>query len=120
MDYKKLSNKTDINLIKSQIINSPHYKFIYIENSANYMFNHIRETIFNSFQIDEISFNQSFRIKISLLNIISLVSTIIIFIFVNFYVFISISKFTEPIKDSTFRINCSFYYIKKFTIEKDK
>ena len=120
MDYKRLSNKTDINLIKSQIINSPHYKFIYIENSANYMFNHIRETIFNSFQIDEISFNQSFRIKISLLNIISLVSTIIIFIFVNFYVFISISKFTEPIKDSTFRINCSFYYIKKFTIEKDK
>ena len=120
MDYKKLSNKTDINLIKSQIINSPHYNFIYIENSINNMFSIIREKIFISFQNDEINFNQSFSIKITLLNIISIASTIIIFLFVNFYVFISISNFTEPIKDSTFRVNCSFYYIKKFSIEKDK
>ena len=120
MDYKKLSNKTDINLIKSEIINSPHYKIIYIENSVNSMFNLIREKIFSLFQTDEINFNQSFSIKITLLNIISIVATFIIFFFVNFYVFISISKFTEPIKDSTLRINCSFYYIKKFSIEKDK
>ena len=120
MDYKKLSNKTDINLIKSQIINSPHYKFIYIENSVNTMFNFVREKIFISFKNDEINFNQSFAIKITLLNIISIVATFVIFFFVNFYVFISISKLTEPIKDSAYRINCSFYYIKKFSIEKDK
>jgi len=120
MDYKKLSNKNDINLIKSQIINSPHYKFIYIENSVNNMFNFVREKIFNSFQNDEINYNQSFAKKITLLNIISIIATLIIFFFVNFYVFISISKFTETIKDSTYRINCSFYYIKKFSIEKYK
>jgi len=120
MDYKKLSNKTDINLIKSQIIDSPHYKLIYIENSVNNMFNFVREKIFNSFQSDEINFNQSFTKKITLLNIISIIASLIIFFFVNFYVFISISKFTEPIKDSTYRINCSFYYIKKFSIEKYK
>jgi len=120
MDYTKLSNKTDINLIKSQIINSPHYKFVYIENSINCMFNFVREKIFSAFQTDEINFNQSSSVKINLLNIISITATIIIFLFVNFYVFISISNFTEPIKDSTFRVNCSFYYIKKFSIEKDK
>ena len=120
MDYKRLSNKTDINLIKSQIINSPHYKFVYIENSVNSMFNFVREKIFSAFQIDEINFNQSFAIKITLFNIISIVATFIIFFFVYFYVFISISNFTEPIKDSTYRINCSFYYIKKFSIKKDK
>jgi hypothetical protein len=120
MDYKKLSNKTDINLIKSEIINSPHYKIIYIENSVNSMFNFVREKIFSAFQIDEINFNQSFAIKITLFNIISIVATFIIFFFVYFYVFISISNFTEPIKDSTYRINCSFYYIKKFSIKKDK
>jgi len=79
MDYKKLSNKTDINLIKSQIINSPHYKFIYIENSVNNIFNFVREKIFNSFQNDEINYNQSFAKKITLLNIISIVATLIIF-----------------------------------------
>jgi hypothetical protein len=120
MDYKKLSNKTDINLIKSQIINSPHYKFVYIGNSINSFFTFVRETIFYTFQIDEINFNQSFAKKITLLNIISIVSTFILFLFVNFYVFISISNFTEPIKDSTYRINCSFYYIKKFSLVKDK
>ena len=120
MDYKKLSNKTDINLIKSEIINSPHYKFTIIENSIVNMFNQIRNKIFTTFSNDELNFNQSFYKKMILFNALLLIYVIIIFFFINFYVFISISKYIEPIKDSTYRINCSFFYIKKFSIEKDK
>ena len=119
MDYKKLWNKTDINLIKSEIINSPHYKFTLIENSIVNMFNQIRNKIFTTFSKDELDFNQSFYKKMILFNTLLIVYVIIIFIFINFYVFISISKFIEPIKDSSYRINCSFFYIKKFSIEKD-
>jgi hypothetical protein len=120
MDYKKLSNKTDINLIKSEIINSPHFKFTLIENSIVNMFNQIRNKIFTTFSNDELNFNQSFYKKMILFNALLIIYVIIIFFFINFYVFISISKYIEPIKDSTYRINCSFFYIKRFSIEKDR
>ena len=120
MDYKKLSNKTDINLIKSEIINSPHYKFTLIDNSLVNLFNQIRNRIYTTFSNDELSFNQSFYKKMILFNALLITYIIIIFFFINFYVFISISKYIEPIKDSTYRINCSFFYIKRFSIEKDR
>ena len=120
MDYKKLSNKTDIDLIKSEIINSPHFKFALIGNSLVSMFNQIRNRIYITFSIDELNFNQSFYKKMILFNVLLISYVIIIFLFINFYVFISISKYIEPIKDSSYRINCSFFYIKKFNIEKDR
>jgi hypothetical protein len=120
MDYKKLSNKTDINLIKSEIINSPHYKFTLIDNSIAKFFNQIRNKIYTTFYNDELNYNQYIYKKMILFNTVLISYVIIIFFFLNFYVFISISKYIEPIKDSTYRINCSFFYIKKFSIEKDK
>ena len=118
MDYKKLSNKTDIELIISEIINSPHFKFSLIGNSL-VMFNQIRNRIYTTFYIDELNFNQSFYKKMILFNVLLISYVIILFLFINFYVFISISKFIEPIKDSSYRINCSFFYITKFNIKKD-
>jgi len=120
MDYKRLSNKTDINLIKSEITNSPHYKFTLIESSIVYMFNQIINRIFTTFSNDELNFNQLFYKKMILFNALLIIYIIIIFFFINFYVFISISKFIEPIKESTYRVNLSFFYIKKFSIEKNK
>ena len=46
--------------------------------------------------------------------------SILIFLFVKVYVFISIGNYTKPIKDSTYRINCSFYFIKKYNINNNR
>jgi hypothetical protein len=115
-DYKKLSNKLDIDLIKMNIINSPHFRFVYIANSLNNIFLYVKQKIFILFMIDENYFINSYNNKMNILNSISIIFSILIFLFVIVYIFISISKFTGPIKDSTYRINCSFYYIKKYSL----
>ena len=113
-DYKKLSNKLDMDLIKMNIINSPHFRFVYIAHSLNNIFLYVKQKIFILFMIDENNFINSYNNKMNMLNSISIIFPILIFLFVIVYIFISISKFTGPIKDSTYRINCSFYYIKKY------
>jgi hypothetical protein len=115
-DYKRLSNKQDIDLIKMNIINSPHFRFIYITQSLNNIFLYVKQKIFILFMIDENNFINSYNNKMNILNSISIIISILIFLFVIVYIFISISKFTGPIKDSTYRINCSFYYIKKYSL----
>ena len=115
-DYKKLSNKIDIDLIKDNIINSPHFRFVYISNSLNNIFLYVKQKIFILFLIDEKNFVNSYNKKMNMLNTISIIFSILIFLFVIVYIFLSISKFTGPIKDSTYRINCSFYYIKKYSL----
>jgi hypothetical protein len=115
-DYKKLSNKLDIDLIKMNIINSPHFRFVFIAHSLNNIFLYVKQKIFILFMIDENYFINSYNNKMNILNSISIIFSILIFLFVIVYIFISISKFTGPIKDSTYRINCSFYYIKKYNL----
>ena len=115
-DYKKLSNKLDIDLIKMNIINSPHFRFVFIAHSLNNIFLYVKQKIFILFMIDENYFINSYNNKMNILNLISIIFSILIFLFVIVYIFISISKFTGPIKDSTYRINCSFYYIKKYNL----
>jgi len=115
-DYKEISNKLDFDLIKMNIINSPHFKFVYIAQSLNNIFLYVKQKIFLLFMIDENNFTNSYNNKMNLLNSISIIFSVLIFLFVVVYIFISISKFTGPIKDSTYRINCSLYYIKKYSL----
>ena len=116
MDYKKLINKTNIQDINSTLIFSINSQFNNIAISLKYLFFTIQERIFSSFEADQINFNRIYLNVINFLNLSSIIYSIFIFLFVIIYVFISISKFINPIKDSTYRINCSFYYIKKYTL----
>ena len=119
-DYKKLINKTDIEEIKSSIINSPHFKFLYITNSLNNLFLYVKQKIFDIFLMEETFFNKGIYKKIGYLNMLAIAFSILIFLFVKVYVFISIGNYTKPIKDSTYRINCSFYFIKKYNINNNR
>ena len=115
-DYKNLPNKTNIRDINDSLIHNPHFKFIKIGNSINNMFIYVKEKIFNYFRRDLTSFNNYYCEKITLLNVISIIGSILIFLFVIIIFFVSISRFNEPIKDSTYRINLSLYYIKKYSL----
>jgi hypothetical protein len=117
-DYKSLENKTDINEINITLIHNPHFKFIYIGNSINNMFIYVKEKIFQYFKNDIENFNKLNYNKVISFNIISIIFSIFLFLFVVIYIFISISKFSEPIKKSSYRINYSFYYIKKYSLDK--
>jgi len=116
MDYKKLINKTKIQDINSTLIFSINSQFNNIAISLKYFYIFIQQRIFSSFESDQMNFNRIYLSVINFLNLSSIIYSIFIFLFVIIYVFISISQFTNPIKDSTYRMNCSFYYIKKYTL----
>ena len=116
MGYKKLNNKQSISDIKNNIIFFPNSKFIHIMTSLNFFYVYIEEKIFLAFEKDEANFNKSYFNTTTLLNIISIIFSILTFFFVIIFIFISISEFTRPIKDATYRINCSFYHIQKYSL----
>ena len=116
LEYKKLNNKMDIEEIKSSLIYSQNSNFISIGKSLNYLYINLIDHIFISFEKEGISLLLSYIGNINNLNTISIVFTLGIFLFLIIFIIISISKFTEPIKESSYRINCSFYYIKKYCI----
>ena len=116
MDYKNLKDKTNISEINTTLIHNPHFKFIYIGNSVNNMFIYVKEKIFECFKNDITNFNNSYNKRMKIFNIISIVFSVFLFLFVIIIIFVSISKFTEPIKDSAYRINLSFFYIKEYSL----
>ena len=116
MEYKKLENKTDINKINSTIINGPNAQFLYNELFLSYLLYFLKEKIFESFKKDEINIREKYKKIITILNIISIIFALISFLFINIFIFISLYKFSKPIKESTYRINCSFYNIEKYSI----
>ena len=116
MDYQNLKNKTDLNEINITLIHNPHFKFIYIGNSINNMFIYVKEKIFECFKNDITTFSNSYDKRMKIFNAISIIFSVFLFLFVIIIIFVSISKFTEPIKDSTYRINLSFFYIKKYSL----
>ena len=118
-DYKQITNKMDIQLLKEKIL-FQNSQFFYITMSLNFFYVHIEDRILLSFEEDEIKFNKSYLNTITILNIISIIFSVLSFIFVIIFIFISISNFSTPIKDSTYRINCSFYYIKKYSLTKHR
>ena len=116
MEYKKVNNKTDIEEIKSSLINTHNSQFIKIGMSLNYLYIDLIDKIFVNFEKDGINFLLSYVSNISILNTISIVFSSAIFLFLIIFIILSISKFTEPINESSYRINCSFYYVKKYSI----
>ena len=116
LDYTKLNNKKDINLINSTIINSEGSEFSLIGLSLSNVFLYIKEITYDYFAIDVRNFNQQNSYKMNMLNIISIIFALLTFFYVIIFMFISIWRFTQPIKEASYRINCSFYYIKKYSL----
>ena len=114
MDYKKIKNKTNIEEIVSTITSPQHYEFKKLRKSFSNLFYYVEQKIYSSFENDEISFRKKYKKNIRLLNIISLLLSFLIFLYVFIVIFITINNFTKPIKESTYRICNSFYYIKKY------
>ena len=113
-DYQKLKNNTDIEEIKSKIINSNQNLFNHISIGISNLVIYVKFKIYNTFQNDLISFIFIFDTILNYLNISFIIFSIMTILFVNIFTFITISNFTRPLKDSTYRLNCSFYYIKKY------
>ena len=117
LDYKSLTNKKDISKIKEIIINS---KFISTGLFIEYAYNYIKFAIYNSFKDDEEIFKNRFKVNIGYLNIITVIFSMFSFLFVVVFIFITISIYAEPIKKASYRISCSFYYIKKYNFSINK
>ena len=116
LDYKNIKDQKDIKLINSTIINSPTSEFILIGLSLSNMIYYVQEKIFDSFKIDVVNFNKSYENNTNILNIISIFFSIFNFLFVIICIFLTINNYSEPIKESSFRINCSFNFIKIYNL----
>ena len=120
LDYQKLDNKTDENLVNLKIINAENSKFVLIGVGLGSCIMYVINKIFELFKIDVDSFNISFINNSSLLNILSIIFSFLTFIFITFIVFFSISSYIQPIKEACYRVNCSFYYIKNYRVKTSK
>ena len=116
MDYKKIKNKENIEEIKSSLFLPENSQFISIGLSLNHFFGYVMGNIFACFENDEINLNNSYIYMMNFLNLFSIIISIIIFLFIVFFIFIYISKYSEPIKEAAYRINCSFFHIKKYSL----
>ena len=116
LNYKQLTNNTNIDEINSTIINSHNSEFILIGLSLTNMFYYVKEKIFECFWIDMTNFKYSYDSIISILNIISIIFSILFFLFVVIIIFLNISSYSKPIKESSYRINCSFTFIKMYSL----
>ena len=116
LDYQKLDNKYDIKKINSTIINSEESEFVKIELSLCHVFFYVQEKLYECLEKDVMNLQETFSKNMSLFNIITIIFSFFIFIFVIIFMFISIWQYSNSIKDSTYRINCSFYYIKQYSL----
>ena len=116
MDYKKIEHKEEIKELNSTLFYSKDSQFINIGKILNFFFIYVEENIFNCFEKDEMNLNSSYIQMMNFLNFFSIIISILIFIFIIFFIFISIYNFSEPIKEACYRINCSFLYIKKYSL----
>ena len=114
MDYKKIKNKTNIEEIIKTITGSELYELKRIRLALSNLLYFIQQKIYLSFEIDQLYFRNNYKTNISILNLVSLFLSILTLLFVYIVVFISVSNFGKPIKESTYRINQSFYHIKKY------
>ena len=118
MDYSKLINKIDIHEIRSRITLHRFSIFSYISPCITYLFNYVQKKLFDAFIIDQSNFKNKYGSLMTTLNLITVSYSILTFLFVNIIIFFSILNYSEPIKNSTYRINCSFYFIKKYSFNK--
>jgi hypothetical protein len=116
LNYKQLINNTNIDEINSTIINGHNSEFILIGLSLSNTFYYVKEKIFECFWIDMTNFKYSYDSNISILNIISIIFSILFFLFVVIIIFLNIPSYGKPIKESSYRINCSFTFIKMHSL----
>jgi hypothetical protein len=116
LDYQQLKNKTDLEELNTTIINSENSQFVVIGVGLGSCIMYVINKIFELFKIDVANFNETFIYQIGLLNIISIVFSVLTSLFVLIFILISITNYIQPIKEATYRINCSFFYIKKFSL----
>ena len=107
-------------MINKTLINSEGSEFNNIGRSLGQGFFYVQEKIFECFDIDVTNFKGSYSKNMSLFNIITIIFSFLIFLFVIIIFFISIWRYTRPIKESAFRINCSFYYIKNYSFTNNR
>ena len=115
MDYKNLDDKKNLAKIKSSVIKADDSQFNDIAISLSNCFLIIKEKIFTYFFIDEDKFRNNYVSKIANLNINSFVISILIVVF-TVYIFITISGYTRIIKEASYHVNCSFFYIKNYSL----
>ena len=121
MDYLSIENKTSAEeIINSITDDDKFYEFKKMKQSTANVFYFLKQRIFNNFRTEAISFGSRYKNDVLLLNIISLVISVLILLFVNIFIFITLSNYTEPIKDSVYRINHSFFYITNYNIIKSR
>ena len=118
MDYQSIKNKTNVQEIIDTITDDKFYEFKKMKQSTANVFYFLKEKIFKDFETEAISFGRRYKSNVLVLNFVSLIISVLIFLFVNIFIFITVYNFSEPIKDSSFRINCSFYYIKNYRLTK--
>ena len=116
MDYKNLDDKRNLTKIKLSIINFENSQFNHISASLSNCFVIVKEKIFEYFFIDEEKFRNDYIKRIFNLNISSFIISIAILVF-TFYILITISGYTKIIKEASFRVNCSFFYIKNYSLK---
>jgi hypothetical protein len=116
MDYKNLDDKRNLTKIKLSIINFENSQFNHISASLSNCFVIVKEKIFEYFFIDEEKFRNDYIKRIFNLNISSFIISIAILVF-TFYILVTISGYTKIIKEASFRVNCSFFYIKNYSLK---
>ena len=118
MDYQSIDNKTDMKAIKDSITDDKFYEFRRMRKSFSNVFYFLKVKIFDDFKDEAIIFGKSYKRMVLALNIISLLISILVLLFVIIFIFITVSNFSQPIKDSTYRINRSLFYIKNYSLTK--
>jgi hypothetical protein len=116
MDYKNLDDKKNLTKIKLSVIKSENSQFNDLSISLSNFFILVKEKIFECFIIDDDKYISLYIKKVKNFNIYSFVISIATLVF-TFYVFITISGYTRIIKESSCRVNCSFFYIKNYNIK---
>ena len=120
MDYQSLKNKTSIEEIKNTITDDKFYEFKRMRKSFTNVFYYLKLKIFTEFKSEAISFGHRYKMIVLALNIVSLIISILILLFVIIFIFITVSNYSQPIKDSTYRINHIFFYLKNFSPSKTR
>ncbi len=118
MDYQSINNKIDIQEIVNTITADKFYEFRRMRKSFSNVFYYLKAKIFNDFISEAKAFGNSYKSVVLSLNIISLIISILILLFVVIFIFITVSNFSKPIMDSTYRINHSFLFIKNYSLRK--
>jgi hypothetical protein len=113
LDYSHLDDNKNITNIQNLMINN---KLFLTGLFLEYAYYYIKDKIFTAFKDDEQKFKDHYINYMGYLNVITIIFSIFSLLFINVFMFVTISMYGDPIKKSTYRISCSFYYIKKYNV----